>query len=173
MVAAWYMKFRDGHSGCLDRVGGLPTHLPPKWPRSSDGERDLRFLAQVHCDGTRLSLGETFLLQIYQDIPEGDVGPVVVKLAHDAKQNARNEGQPDPGVKPFDIQWEYREDPDDSEQIERVDSKLWGTCFFSRVIGEGKRLLLTFDEDPACFNFGGDELMLAINGAGEIFWVGA
>ena len=76
-------------------------------------------------------------------------------------------------MKSFDIEWEYRDDPDSSEQLERVDSKLWGTCFFSGVIGDGERLLLTLDEDPAGFNFGGDELMLAINGVGEIFWVGA
>ena len=174
MIPAWYMKFVPGHRGALDRVGGLPTHLPPQWPSSPTG-RPLRFEAQFECDGIRLSLPDTFLLQIYRDDPCQNPDPVVIRVPFDATENTDQIGISDPDAIPHDIEWVYGEDPDDPdpENTDTAASKLWGVCYFSRVIESGERLLLFLDEDPVGFNFGGDELMLAIDDHNNIFWVGA
>jgi hypothetical protein len=78
-------------------------------------------------------------------------------------------------VIPHDIAWEYRDDPDESDEDsqELAASKLWGKCYFDHALESGERLLLFLDEQPAGFNFGGDELILAINRDNEIIWVGA
>jgi hypothetical protein len=150
-------------------VGGLPTHLPPDFP-TGDADRPLLFLAQFYCDGTRLRLDGALCLQVYQDIPDGDPIPVIVRVPHGAELNSAGLGIPDPEVVPHDIEWEYREDPDEAPdwKDDLAASKIGGLCYFSHAIDSGERLLLFLDEDPANFNFGGDELMLAINEAGEI-----
>jgi hypothetical protein len=174
MVPAWYMKFVPGHHGALDRVGGLPTHLPPEWPTSSTG-KPLRFEVQFHCDGVRLKLENTFLLQIYRDDPCENPQPVVVRVPFGTQPNSQQMGTPDPDAAPHDIEWDYREDPNEAgdDSLELVASKLWGTCYFAHALQAGERLLLFLDEKPVGFNFGGDELMLAIDQAGDIHWVGA
>src|SRR5687768_5117210 len=113
------MQFLPGHHGALDRVGGLPSHLPPAWPNNYDGQ-PLRFLAQFYCDGTRLNLPGVLCLQVYQDHPEGTPVPVPVFVPLGAEPNAARVGVTDPGVIPHDIEWKYREDPDesDSDQVE-------------------------------------------------------
>ena len=85
-------------------------------------------------------------------------------------QDALPHGTPDPEVIPHDIEWEYREDPDEAtdDQVELAASKIGGACYFSHALDPSERLLLFLDEDPANFNFGGDELMLAINESGAI-----
>jgi hypothetical protein len=163
------MRFIPGHHGALDRVGGLPSHLPPAFPVNYAG-RPLRFLAQFYCDGTRLSLPDALCLQVYQDGPDGGPVPVPVLVPLGAEPNAGRCGTPDPRVAPHDIEWEGRDDPDEpaDDQVELAASKFGGACYFPQALDPGERLLLFLDERPAGFNFGGDELMLAINEAGEI-----
>jgi hypothetical protein len=141
---------------------------------SSDG-KPLRFVAQFHCDGVRLKLDDTFLLQVYRDDPCENPVPVVVRVPQGAELNSRQFGTPDPDAAPHDIEWEYREDPEETsdDSLELAASKLWGVCYFSHALNAGERLLLFLDEKPVGFNFGGDELMLAIDDSGSIHWVGA
>ena len=40
MIPAWYMKFIPGHHGTLDRMGGLPSHLPPVFPTNYANEAE-------------------------------------------------------------------------------------------------------------------------------------
>lgn len=169
VISAWYMRFVPGHNGALDRVGGLPTHLPPVSPTAIEGH-PLRFLAQLYCDGTRLNLPGTLCLHLYQDHPDGDPFPVPVLVPLDAKPNVAGLGISDSRVIPHDIEWEYREVPDesDSDQVELAASKIGGACYFSHALDAGERLLLFLDEDPADFNFGGDECMLAFTATGGI-----
>lgn len=169
MIPAWYMRFVPGHHGAHDRVGGLPSHLPPAFPCNHAG-RALRFLAQFYCDGTRLNLPGVLCLQVYQDEPDGEVIPVPVLVPLGAAPNPEQRGTVYPGILPHDIEWEYREDPDepDSDLVELAASKIGGVCYFSHALDPGERLLLFLDERPADFNFGGDELMLAVNQAGAI-----
>jgi hypothetical protein len=163
------MRFIPGHHGALDKVGGLPTHLPATFPTNNAGQ-PLRFLAQFYCDGVRLRLDGTLCLQVYQDIPDGDPIPVIVRVPPGAELNSAQLGVPDPAVIPHDIEWEYREDPDDAPdwRTDLASSKLGGVCYFPDAIDPDERLLLFLDERPAGFNFGGDELMLAINHANVI-----
>jgi len=169
MIPAWYMKFVPGHHGALDRVGGLPSHLPPAFPQNHAG-RPLRFLAQFYCDGARLNLPGVLCLQVYQDEPDGDPIPVPVFIPVGAEPNTGQLGAADPRVIPHDIEWEYREDPDEptDEQVKVAASKLGGACYFAHALNPGERLLLFLDEQPADFNFGGDEFMLAVNQVGEV-----
>jgi hypothetical protein len=141
---------------------------------SSQG-KPLRFEAQVHCDGVRLKLDDTFLLQVFREDPCENPVPVVVRVPFGAKPNSEQLGTRDPDAAPHDIEWEYREDPDESgdDSLDLVASKLWGTCYFPHALNPGERLLLFLDEKPVGFNFGGDELMLAIDDTGDIHWVGA
>lgn len=50
MKPAFYMRFLEGHSGrSVDRVGGLPTHLPERFPRftthSGEEREELAFVS--------------------------------------------------------------------------------------------------------------------------------
>ena len=86
MIPAWYIKFKKGHHGSLDRVGGLPTHVPPEYP-VDDGEM-LQFVAQFECDAERLPVADTFLLQIYRGDPcSSTADPVAVRVPFGAKEN--------------------------------------------------------------------------------------
>ena len=169
MIPAWYMKFVTGQHGAFDRVGGLPSHLPPAFPNNYEGQ-PLRFLAQFYCDGTRLNFPGVLCLQVYQDEPDGDPIPVPVFVPLGAAPNADLLGVPDPRVVRHDIEWECREDPDEStsDLVELAASKVGGVCYFSHALDPGEHLLLFLDEQPADFNFGGDELMLAVNDAGQV-----
>lgn len=169
MIPAWYMRFAPGHHGALDRVGGVPSHLPAALPTNHAG-RPLRLLAQFYCDGVRLDLPDALCLHIYQDDPDGDPVPVPVLVPPDADPNTGGLGAPDPRVAPHDIRWEYRPDPDEARdwEAELAASKLGGVCYFADALDPGERLLLFLAERPVGFNFGGDELMLAINAAGAI-----
>ena len=97
--------------------------------------------------------------------------PVAVRVPFGAKENTDRIGLADPDAIPYDVEWEYREDPTDSFQLDEIESKLWGTCFFDDIVPDGHRLLLTLSEAPADFNFGGDEFMLSISDSGDIDWV--
>lgn len=169
MIAAWYMTFVPGHHGALDRVGGLPSHLPPAFPDNGAGQ-PLRFLAQFYCDGTRLHLPGVLCLQIYQDEPDGDPIPVPVFVPVGALPNSNESGRPAPDVILHDIEWEYREDPDEpsDDRVDIAKSKLGGVCYFSHALDQGERLLLFLEEYPPEFNFGGDELMLAVDSVGKV-----
>src|SRR5262245_13607109 len=136
MIPAWYMRFVPGHHGALDRVGGVPTHLPRDLPTAYEGH-PLLFLAQFYCDGVRLNLPGTLCLQLYQDQPDGDPIPVPVLVPLDAELNASGQGVPYPGVLLHDIEWEYREDPDesDADMLELAKSKIGGLCYFHDALG--------------------------------------
>lgn len=127
-------------------------------------------MAQFYCDGTRLNLPGILCLHLYQDEPDGDPIPVPVLVPLDATPNDARLGVTDPRVHPHDITWEYREDPDEAsdEQLEVCASKIGGTCYFSHALETGERLLMFLSERPGNFNFGGDELMLAVNHAGAV-----
>lgn len=172
MVSAWYMKFVEGHHGSLDRVGGLPSHLPANYP-TFEGTQ-LQFVAQFQCDDRRLRVGDSFLVQIYRGDPCLSVAdPVVVFVPHGAPENSEAVGVPDPDAKPHDVHWELRHDPDNGDSLEDLESKLWGTCYFGGIVPDGYRLFLSLCEMPADFNFGGDELMLAIDETRGVLWIGA
>jgi hypothetical protein len=166
-VAAWYMRLASGHHGAIDLLGGLPSHLPPAFPYNRDGRR-LRFLCQFAC-GERLRLPGGYL-QIYQDDPEYDPLPVAVLVPTSALENASGSGELQPGVLPFDVAWEPRDDPAETtdDAVELASSKAGGTCYFLDALRPGERLLLQVRQLPAGFNFGGYTAVVAVSEDGEL-----
>lgn len=165
MVPAWYMQFVPGHHGAADRIGGLPTHLPPSFPISGDG-RPLRFLAQFECDGVRLAIPGTQFLHVYQDDPEYGPWPIIVPVPNGAAENNARAGQEQPGVAAFDVAWEYREDPLEAgdDDVGLAQSKAGGTCYFLDAVQPGERLLLQLRQYPAGINFGGYTMVVTVAG---------
>lgn len=163
MSKVFYMKFKKVSRGALDKVGGLPTHLPPCFPVSTFTGKQLGFLFQMYCDSNRLPVEGTLCIQVYQsiNIDSGDDGePVVIKVPLDAPLNKRNEGTIHPEVAEYDILWEEGTEPDylpdyldDSiESYKMLDSKLGGAVppGFSN-----EKFLGWVAEEPIDFNFGG------------------
>ena len=66
-----YMRFVSGHHGSLDRVGGIPTHLPPE--DLGGNLAQMYFVGQFYCSESRLNLPGTLCLQIYQEAPDDDL----------------------------------------------------------------------------------------------------
>jgi hypothetical protein len=163
------MQFIPGHHGAMDFVGGVPSHLPPAFPVSTETNLPMRFLAQFECDGQRLKIGTAKFLQIYQDDPEY-AGEAVVLVEPSAPENKQRLGLIQPGVLPHDIAWEYHDDPVEAtdDDVDLTRSKVGGTCYFLDAIQPGERLLLQLRQNPAKINFGGYTLVLAIGEHGGI-----
>jgi hypothetical protein len=166
-VTAWYMRLTSGHHGAIDRLGGLPSHLPPAVPRNPEG-RPLRFLAQFEC-GERLPLPGGYL-HLYQDDPEYDPLPVAVLVPVGAPRNTGGAVEPQPGVRPFDVDWERRDDPAEAtdDDVELTASKAGGTCYFLDALRPAERLLLQLRQFPAAFNFGGYTAVVAVSEGSEL-----
>jgi hypothetical protein len=142
-----------------------------------DTGRELVFLAQFYCHPDRLPL-DALCIQLYQNsesyILEDDVEyePYVtaVVLPHTAPQNLDGSGRPCPSLQPFDIKWEYREDPNDFGQdyMQAVGSKLRGTCCMANYLSPNEQLLITLEEYPLGLNFGGNTLLVIRHENGEV-----
>ncbi|MEM7479057.1 MAG: hypothetical protein AAF483_29080 [Planctomycetota bacterium] len=178
MTPAWYMKFHEGQDiNSLDRVGGLPTHLLEEWP-TLDGE-PMVFIAQFSCHAERLPFSDTLAIQIYQEDPDnGCSEPYIYRMPLDAPKNAGGIGHAYEGPVPHAITWEYREDPEafdfDADDWERqFESKPWGCPTFPDILENGQRFFMHLNEEPAGLNFGGDELLLAIDSDENVIWTGA
>jgi hypothetical protein len=169
MRKAHYMKFLDGHHGGLDRLGGLPTHLPPTFPLSLSTGQDMTFLGQFYCHPGRLELDGVLCVQLYQGPPEDEPCPVVVVVPIGAPINSASLATQHLGP-PFDITWEERDDPDEVEnwQTELAASKAGGTCYFWGMIQPGERLLLQLWQQPGQFNFGGYTAVVVQTTSGEL-----
>ncbi len=169
------MRFIEGHHGSRDRIGGLPSHLPSSMPVWEDTGRELVFLAQFYCQPNRLGLEDCLCLQIYQNIEsycDNEIAPVAyepyvtaVLLPRNAPLNTTGAGCSCPDLQPFDIGWDYREDPDDfgADYSRVIGSKAQGTCCYANYLSSEERLILTLEEYPAGFNFGGRTLFVIVN----------
>jgi hypothetical protein len=177
---AYYMRFTAGHHGSQDRIGGLPSHLPSAAPVWEVTGNELVFLAQFSCHPERLPLADSLCLQLYQNAESyvsDDNNPAqyepyvtAVLLPSAAPPNTAGMGRPCPNLRPFDIAWEYREDLDDfkSDYARVIGSKAQGTCCFANYLAPNERLLITLEEYPLGFNFGGSTLFVLINVKGDL-----
>jgi hypothetical protein len=157
MRPAYYMKFIEGHHGAFDRIGGVPSHLPPMPSICPDSGRERAFLAQIYSCPKRLELEGILCLHLYQDLGEGEPCPVVVSVPIGAKRNEEGLGIVKPGVRLLDTDWEYREDPD-PDQVTTYDtdlglSKCGGTTYFRRTVREADQFVLQLREYPAELNW--------------------
>jgi hypothetical protein len=151
------MKFVPGHHGRQDQVGGLPTHLPPEFPRSPNTGKEMAFLAQLYCDSVRLPIDEALCVQLYQGLEDYEPLPVAIVLRKDAPLNESKHGTLNPEIEFFEIEWALREDPEffDDWQTDLALSKAGGVCYFMNTVDEHESLLLQVNELPVGFNFGG------------------
>jgi hypothetical protein len=175
MRRVYYMKFVKCNKGSLDRVGGLPTHLPPYFPKSSLTGKELGFLFQIYCDNEKLQLPETLCIQVYQsvDINNGDDGePIIVKVPINSPINNEMKGTISPELAQYDIEWEEGNEPDalpdfmncSPEHLKWMNSKLGGALppeFNDRIF------IGWIAEHPCDFNFGGI-LTILLDDNGEI-----
>lgn len=104
---SYRMRFCNEYTGELNKFGGLPTHLPPVWPKDEAGTK-LTFLCQLYCDGVKLAIEDTLCIQVYQWVVNGDEGsdPIVVQVPIGAKENLRGEGISHPYLQEGDIIFE-------------------------------------------------------------------
>jgi hypothetical protein len=181
-IRAHYMKFVPGHHGALDRIGGLPTHLPPEFPMTTKevlepkGKRrrkekrlpvemqPMAFTAQFYCTPERLNLPGALCVHVYQE---------------DAPENSEMLGRSNPEVTPHDIEWETRMDPATRPEnvfdpVCRVlmDSKIGGTTFFEDGVEPGSTFLLQIRDDRLGqthgINFGGFTMLLVADASGSV-----
>jgi hypothetical protein len=170
------MRFQPGHHGnSFDRIGGVPTHLPDSVPRSAaaSGE-ELAFIAQFYCTPERLNIPGTLCIQLYQEADVGEGGdplPVAIQVPLGARENGRKLGIVHPGINPYEIFWEAKDDPDElpddlglsDETAYLLDSKIGGTpCYTDDELPAGHRYLLQLDQMPAGFNFADRRAMVTL-----------
>jgi len=124
MKSANYMNFSLGHHGALDRVGGLPTHLPTSPPVCEDSGELMGFLGQFYCAKGRLELPGIRCVQLYQCLGSNeDPLPEVVLVPINSPENTTFQGVPYPGVTPHDISWVQLADPDSRPTPPRYDDE--------------------------------------------------
>jgi hypothetical protein len=170
MIRAFYMDFVSGckWTGC-DRVGGLPTHTPPKTPCCSVSGRELAFLAQFYCSGERLSLSNVLCIHLYQD-PDvgcgGDPLPVAIGLPLDSPVNAYGVGLRQEGISEYRIDWKLafdpRTEPPFPDDLPLCRSKIGGLCLHKDIFVEGEKYLMQLRERPANFNFASRTCIVSI-----------
>lgn len=137
MATAYYAKYTPGHHGARDRIGGLPSHLPPEYPSCAHCGELLTFLMQIYVDDKDLFDNAWLALHLYECDDCGE--QKLLALQKDARQNVDREGVPlfqldwelnNVGVPYSRVEWgEYiawqditclrREDPDPTDDIEQ------------------------------------------------------
>jgi len=171
MKTAYYMNVLKGHNGSLERVGGLPSHLPPSFPICPDTDQPMAFLLQIYCHPVRLPVPGALCLQLYQcrSVDNGDdPTPVLVRVPMGARENIQAQGSISPLLEPHDIIWEVKEDPDEMPSSSPVEggkyyrSKLGGVPTFESCL-KGRRFLGQIAESPMGFNFGGVMAILMLD----------
>jgi hypothetical protein len=176
MREAHYMKMRsqsEEEAGDFDRIGGLPTYLPPKFPTSLEFGTEYCFLMQI-LSMDRLGLKGWRCLQLYQsgEVDDGDdPAPVALLVPEDAPTNDHQLGRACDTLRPCRIDWEFRQDPDEFPRTAGVTDQL--TSLLKSKLGgvppamnppiDHARFLGQVAEEPFGFNFGG--LLLTLWGA--------
>lgn len=164
------MNFRAGEVKGLDKVGGLPTHLPESFPVSKFTGKKLGFLMQIYCDGERLDIENTLCLHIYQstEIDDGDdPSLVILKLRKDSRVNT-GLGVKYPDIEEQEIEWTIDEEPDilpvslemEASNLKMLGSKLKGATPAEYFGVKSKFFLGWIAEYPVGFNFTGLVVLL-------------
>lgn len=96
MRKAYYMKTRkmtdkDRKQINLDKIGGVPTHKPPKFSNLYQDE-EMGFIMQIYNDNKKFTKIEGVLCwHIYQDLDEEEE-PILVEVPLGSELNTDNEG---------------------------------------------------------------------------------
>lgn len=173
------MRFTSNIESTLDRIGGLPTHLPPEFPSCPSNEEPMAFIAQFQCIESRIPVDDARLVQIYQ-CADDDPWPVAITIPKDAPENTECLGVPQPLLDPAAINWNVVNEsvePGDWNTVEALppeqegrlqSSKAGGFCYYDDLVEDGERFLLQLQEPDAlrCV-FGGQTLVLLLDRAGK------
>lgn len=139
MTTAYYAKYSPGHHGARDRIGGLPTYLPPQYPTCHECNEPLTFIMQLYVDDKDLFDDSWLALQLYECDRDSCYDQLLIAIDKSARLNTANEGVPlsqidwqqsSMGV-PYsrvewggyvhwqDITWEKRDDPEPTDDLDQ------------------------------------------------------
>ena len=181
MTKSYLMQFVTDLKGRMDRIGGLPSHLPDSFPAGPHGE-ELAFVAQFECIAPRLEIPDIKFIQVYQD-PVGEPWPYAVTLGHDARENIEQAGLRHPDLSRLEIVWhEYEEpvEPFDWDGVEALSeaeegilqsAKAGGLCYLDSTLNSDEQFLLQMPEgdlSPDNRIFGGLTLLVVLNSNGDV-----
>ncbi|MFB0843465.1 hypothetical protein [Paenibacillus oleatilyticus] len=186
MKRVFYMKTRERVPGdekniYLDKIGGVPTHKPEKFPIYLEDEK-YGFVMQIYCDKEKFPNIEGVLCwQIYQDVNEEDI-PIIIEVPIGAELNTNNEGTPINRLKERIIYYEKGLEPDvleiglgiysDEEEDKYFSSKIGGAIPEDYMSPDfeyiGRMYESIYDADDYGLNFGIEGLNLARNRKGKM-----
>ena len=121
MVNAYYAEYVHGHHGALDRIGGLPTHVPSFSPRCECAD-PIPFLLQLYFQGKQLSFVPRELMAIQLYSCSKCICTEVVPIALDAP--LLDAAEQTPCVSEIDktlwrdIRWVDRDDPQPTRDVD-------------------------------------------------------
>jgi hypothetical protein len=178
MATTYIIKLVQSNGG-LDRIGGLPTHIPEQFPIGPNGE-PLAFVAQFEVVEPRIHINGARFIQVYQD--PGDVPwPTAITLNMHAQENIDNLGRVHPLLPQREIIWEQLEEPVEDGDWGAVDSlssfeegklqssKAGGFCYYDSAIDPGDKFILQLREQGLATGvFGGHTLVLLLNSENDI-----
>ena len=187
---SYRIYFCNEYTGKLNKFGGLPTHLPPEWPKDQYGEDKLTFLCQLYCDVEKLVIENILCIQLYQWVDgNGDEGsdPIIVTVPVGAEENLQGEGRSHPDLQEGDIMFkevleEVAEEHAGSTLEDEKGLYLWGSklkgWFREDDITPNNFLGMIKDGDghtpikgSSPFNWGcGYNLVFYLNKEGKVAW---
>ena len=174
MRPAWYMRFSKGEADPLDRIGGLPSHLPKVFPTNKPIGEELAFIAQIYCTPERLSIPNTLCVHLYQAVDD-DPLPVAIRIPTDAAENRTSLGRAHPSIRRLRIDWELKNDPEEipdcfeftDEERQLMESKVGGTPYYTDdELPAGHVYLFQLCENPAGFNFADRRALVTMDSEG-------
>ena len=121
MATAYYANYRNGHQGAIDRIGGLPSHLPESIPHCECTE-PMAFICQIYFEGKDLSFVPVDLMGIqfyscFQCLIGDDQ---IVKITKNAEPNHEGAGREWSERSLWrDITWTVKEDPEPTCDVEQ------------------------------------------------------
>lgn len=137
MTPAYYATYQPGHHGTRDRIGGVPSHLPPQYPACAKCDEPLVFIMQLYVDDKDLFDDRWLALQLYKCDPCCE--HLLIAVDKGARLNTQHEGVPMSQIEwqtssmgvPYSrvdwggyvqwqgILWERREDPHPTHEIDQ------------------------------------------------------
>ena len=119
-MLAYYAQYIDGHHGALDRIGGLPSHLPVGL-HNCECDSEMSFVAQLYFQDKDLPFLDSCLLGVQLFSCDRCLHDIVLPIPEHAGSNESRTGKAWHKLNQWrDIKWVVRDDPeptDDTEQF--------------------------------------------------------
>ena len=152
-TTSYVVEYTEGHNG-PDRLGGLPSHLPPRWPQCQCCQDDLSFIGQIY-SSERCYFAAYLCLHFYMCTDDctghGDLLLHMEPLPKTAKKNLSNLGTVHPDQPNITLTYSAITDPilsEDEAELEDAphifEDKVGGLFPYE---GDG----LDINEDNVCY----------------------